>query len=195
MSLRTETHQVANGRRRATRAIVLQSLQSIPCFVFRKVIVKVPDSYFDDRTDETWGGLGVASTMDEHAFDYEPLGYAMMTVEQFLGGAIHDNGMLIVPDEATMSGQVEPVVKEFLQVDSRNRRQYFDTIPDWTPQKEDLFCLMIAPDDYIFMECVGKTGSSLMSDFGAKYVFNQKFNLDFIPNLDEGKIEDMPALK
>ena len=189
MSLRIETNLIANGRRRASRQIVLQSLQSIPAYAFRKVIKPVPNGVFAERTNETWGGLGVASNADEHAFDYEPLGFAMMTIEQFIGGAIHDNGMLIVPDEVTMAGQVEPY-DPLLKGAER-----VDKIPDWQPKKDDLFCMLLGKDDYLYMECVGKTGSSMMADFGAKYVFNQKFNLEFLPAFDESKLADVSPLE
>ena len=190
MSLRSETNQVANGRRLACRSIVLQSLQSIPCFVFRKVILPVPNSQFADRTDETWGGLGVTSDLrfDEHAFDYEPLGHAMMAQEQFIGGAVHDGGMLIQPDEITMAGQVEPYY-----IESKGRERLVN-IPGWQVKSGDLFCLLLGKDNYLYFECVGRTGSSIMADFGVKYVFNQKFDLDFLPAFDESKIDDVSPL-
>ncbi|WP_410472117.1 hypothetical protein ACGTJS_11085 [Faucicola mancuniensis] len=188
MSIRQEPHLVANGRRLASRAIVLQSLQSIPAYAFKRVIVPITDSFFDNRTDETWAGLGVASNADEHAFDYEPLGFAMVTIEQFIGGSIHDNNMIVTTDEVMIAGQVEPY---YPNLKGRDRLLQ---IPEWQPKKGDLFCLLLASDDYIYMECVGRTGSSIMADFGAKYVFNQKFNLDFLPVFDESKLDDVGAL-
>ena len=191
MSLRVETTLVADGRRLASRSIVLQSLQSIPCFAFRKVILPVPNSTFENRTDETWGGLGVSSDvkMDEHAFDYEPLGHAMLTIEQYIGGAVYDNNMLIQPDEISMAGQIEPY-----DINLKGRERLVN-IPTWKPKKTDIFCLMLAEDSYIYMECVGRTGSSMMADFGVKYVFNQKFDLDFLPAFDESKIDDKSPLE
>lgn len=190
MSLRVETHLVADGRRLASRSIVLQSLQSIPAFAFRKVILPIPNSKFTNRADETWGGLGVSSDIieDEHAFDYEPLGHAMMTVEQFIGGAVHDGGMLIQPDEVSMAGQVEPYD---INLTGRERLQ---NIPTWQPKTGDLFCMLLGEENYLYMECVGRTGSSMMADFGVKYVFNQKFDLPFLPAFDESKIDDKSPL-
>lgn len=190
MSLRIETHRVADGRRLASRAIVLQSLQSIPAFAFRKVILPVPDSPFANRDDETWGGLGVASgvMMDEHAFDYEPLGHAMLTCEQFIGGAVYDNNLIIQPEDITMAGQVEPY-----NINLHGRERLVN-IPDWIPKVSDLFCLLLAEDNFIYMECVGRTGSSMMADFGVKYVFNQKFDLNFLPAFDESLIDDVSPL-
>ncbi len=188
MSIRQEPHLVANGRRIASRSIVLQSLQSIPAYAFKRVIVPITDSFFDNRTDETWAGLGVASNADEHAFDYEPLGFAMMTIEQFIGGAILDNDLAITTDEVMIAGQIEPFNPNL------KGRERLMQMPDWKPKKGDLFCALLAKDDYLYFECVGRTGSSIMSDFGAKYVFNQKFNLDFLPIFDESKLKDVKAL-
>lgn len=188
MSIRQEPHLVADGRRLASRAIVLQSLQSIPCYAFRRVIVPVSHSHFDNRTDETWGGLGVASNMEEHAFDYEDLGFAMMTIEQFIGGAILDNDLVVSPDEVMIAGQIEPFKPNL------KGRERLMQMPAWKPKKGDLFCALLGKDDYLYFECVGRTGSSIMSDFGAKYVFNQKFNLDFLPVFDESKLKDVKAL-
>lgn len=184
MSLHQKTYKTFDGRRLASRAIVLQSMQSIPCYCFRKEIIKVPNSAFDERLDETWGGLGVASDADEHAFDYVSLGHAMMTVERFMGGYVHDGDGLVVPDEIAIMGLVEPY-----DIDLKGRER-LQNVPEWTPKKGDVFCMLLDEDNYIYLECVGRTGSSLVSDFGAKYVFNQKFDLDFIGALDETNIVD-----
>lgn len=188
MSLRIETKLVADGRRLASRAIVLQSLQSMPCYAFRRVILPVTDSHFTHRTHETWGGLGVASDLDEHAFDYEALGHCMVAIEHFLGGTIHDNGLLIQPDEVSMTGQVEPYNPKL------KGTERLKNLPDWQPQKGDLFCLLLGQDNYLYMECIGKMGTSLMADFGVRYAFNQKFNLDFLTTFDETQLTDRSPL-
>lgn len=188
MTLRIETKLIADGRRLASRSIVMQSLGSIPCYAFRKVILPVPDSQFGNRTDETWGGLGVASSADEHAFDYEPLGHAMMTMEAFIGGGVHDGNVFIQPDEVTMAGQVEPYD---ITLQGKDRLRY---LPNWAPEVGDLFCMLLAEDNYIYVECVGRTGSSIMSDFGVKYVFNQKYDLGFLPTFDETQLADISPI-
>lgn len=188
MSLHQKTYATFDGRRLASRAVVLQSMQSIPCYCFRKEMVKVPNSTFDERMDETWGGLGVASDTEEHAFDYVALGHAMMTVERFMGGAVHDGNELVVPDEVAVMGLVEPYD---INLKGRERLQ---NAPDWIPKKGDLFCMLLGEDNYIYLECVGRMGATLVADFGVKYVFNQKFDLDFLDAFDESNIADVSSL-
>lgn len=186
MSLRIENTLIADGRRLAVRAIVLQSQSSVPCFAFRRVILPVTHSRFDDRLDETWGGLGVASTADEHAFDYEPLGHCMMVLSEFVGGFAGEFGTNF--DEIPILGQVEPYDITL------THRERLHNLPDWTPKKGDLFCLLLGENSSLYLECVGVIGSSLMGDFGVKYVFNQKFDLDFLDTLDKDFINDIPAV-
>lgn len=186
MSLRIENTLIADGRRLAVRAIVLQSLSSVPCFAFRRVILPAPNSLFDDRLDEVWGGLGVASGADEHAFDYEPLGHCMVVLSAFMGGFVND--FAVGFDDVLTEGQVEPYDIAL------THRERLHQLPNWTPQKGDLFCLLLGENHYLYLECVGKTGTSLMADFGVKYVFNQKFDLNFLDSLDKDFINDVQAV-
>lgn len=186
MSLRQETTLIADGRRLSSRAIVLQSLSSVPCFAFRKVILPVQNSHFDDRLDEVWGGLGVATDMHEHAVDYEALGHCMLMLNNFMGG--YTNDIAVGFDDVLVEGQVEPYD---LNLTHRERLYH---LPNWTPQKGDLFCLLLGEGNYLYLECVGKNGSSLMADFGVKYLFNQKFDLSFLDSLDTDFINDKNAL-
>lgn len=87
-----------------------------------------------------------------------------------------------------MAGQVEPY-----DINLHGRERLVN-IPDWMPKVSDLFCLLLAEDNFIYMECVGRTGSSMMADFGVKYVFNQKFDLNFLPAFDESLIDDVSPL-
>lgn len=189
MSLRIETKLVADGRRLASRAIVLQSLQSIPCYAFRKVILPIPDSEIAERQHETWGGLGFASDFDEHAFEYQDLGHCMIVMEQFMGGAVHDGNQFVDMAEIAVSGQIEPYYPNL------TKSERIKQMPDWTPKKGDIFCLLIGENNYTYLECVGRTGSSMMGDFGVKYAFNQKLDLDFLPQFDENNIVDRTPLE
>lgn len=188
MSLHHKTPIVADGRRQAARAIVLQSMSSLPCFAFAKSIINDPNSAFDRRVDETWGGLGVASDAEEHAFDYEPLGHAMMTMERFMGGMLHDADASVVADEVMVMGLVEPYDHTL------TGRDRLINVPDWTLKKGDLLCILLAADHYIYLECVGRLAQSIMTDFGVKYVFNQKHDLDFLDALDKDNIADISPL-
>lgn len=186
MSLRIENTLIADGRRLSVRAIVLQSLSSVPCFAFRRVILPVDNSVSNNRLDDVWGGLGVASGSDEHAFDYEALGHCMIVLNAYNGGFTGEFGTGF--DDVLIEGQIEPYD---IGLTHRERLQ---NMPDWTPKKGDLFCLLLGENNYLYLECVGKSGSSLMGDFGVKYLFNQKFDLDFLDSLDKDFINDTNAV-
>lgn len=172
MSLRKENTLVAAGQRLSNRIITLRSQSVIPTFVFRRVVLSTTDSA-KARDLDTWSGLGSITDSDEHAIDYEPLGHAMVLVLDSIGGAMHDSGMMIMPDEMSSMALIEPY-DILLQGDDRLRLK-----PDWEPKKNDLVCFMLNGHKE-YHEVTGIMGTSMLAAGTNRYTLAQKFDLDYL---------------
>lgn len=183
MSLRIENELVTNGQRLANRIITLRSQSVIPTFAFRRVVLPVGDST-KDRDRDTWSGLGSVSNSDEHAIDYEPLGHAMVLMLDSLGGAYHDTGMFVLPEEMSSIVLVEPYDIE-LEGDERLKN-----MPNWEPKKGDLFCFMLNGHKE-YHEVTGIMAQAMLASAGKRYAMNQRFDLDYLDAFDESDIKDV----
>lgn len=183
MSLRIENTQVALGQRLSNRIITLRSQAVIPAFAFRRVVLPVGASA-NPRERDTWSGLGAVSDTDEHAIDYEPLGHAMVLILDSLGGAMHDAGMVILPEELTSLALIEPYDIN-LQGDDRLKLK-----PNWEPQKDDLFCLLLNGHKE-YHELTGIMGTSMLASGTNRYALAQRFNLDYLDAFDANAVSDV----
>jgi len=184
MSLRIENTQVTDGQRLNNRIITLRSQSVIPTFAFSRVVTPAKDD--TDRETGTWSGLGTVSNSDEHAIDYEPLGHAMVLMIDSLGGAFHDTGEFVLPEEMSSIVLIEPY-DILLQGDERLKMQ-----PDWSPKKGDLFCFMLN-EHKEYHECTGVMSQSMLASSGKRYALAQRFDLDYLDAFNEDDISDVPA--
>lgn len=184
MSLRIENVLVTNGQRLNNRIITMRSQSVIPTFAFRRTVLKLDANDEEDRRFVTWSGLGTIGDSDEHAIDYEPLGHAMVLILDSIGGAFHDGGMMVMPEELSSLALVEPYD---ITLDDEAR---VDMMPDWTPKIGDLFCFLLNGHKE-YHECTGVTGQSMMAGHGAKYALAQRFDLNYLDAFKEENIADV----
>lgn len=170
-SINPIANSVANGRRRMARQMVLTAVASIPAFVFSKVI---KDTEQGDRASDVWGGLGVMSEEDEHAFDYEKKGFAMVLLDQFTGAALNKGLISVDGADASFMAQIEPFN------DDVDLHKQLENTAGWVPESGDIFCLMISEDFALWVENVGQQGQTLVSDFGVKYLLNKRDDLSYL---------------
>lgn len=183
MSLRIENVQVASGQALANRIITLRSQAVIPCFVFRRMVLPVEGSD-KSRNYDSWLGLGSINDTDEHAIDYTPLGHAMMLIMDSLGGAMHDSGMMVVPDELSAIALIEPY-DIALQGDDRLKMK-----PNWSPQKTDLICLLLNGHKEYY-EVTGIMATSMLPNSTCRYAIAQRFDLDYLDAFDDSAVTDV----
>ena len=183
MSLRIENELVADGQRLANRIITLRNQSVIPTFAFRRSVLPVANSP-NQRDTDTWSGLGTVSNSDEHAINYEPLGHAMVLMLDSLGGAFHDSGNFVLPEEMSSIVLIEPYDIE-LQDDER-----INNMPNWTPSKGDLFCFLLNGHKE-YHEVTGIMGQSMLASAGKRYAMAQRFDLDYLDAFNDAKIEDV----
>jgi len=181
MSLRIENTQVAAGLALSNRIITLRGQNVIPAFAFRRTIRTESD---DEEQDDKWSGLGTVSNSEEHAIDYEPLTHAMIVMVDLLGGAMHDTGTFVLPEELSAIALIEPYDIN-LKGDERLKQK-----PDWTPQKGDLFCLLLNSHKEYY-ECTGIMGKSMLANQGQRYALAQKLDLNYLDAFNEDDIEDV----
>ncbi len=143
------SNQVAEGRRFASRSIVITNLSAIECVVFRREVIPAVAS--EDRDETVWEGGLLLSDGDEHATKYEKQGYAMMLFDKFSGGSIHSDGDDINSGEAVFYAQIEP----FHYEDYESKAQMLRNAPDWKPKKGDIFAMVIDEDLIKWVEVVG----------------------------------------
>jgi hypothetical protein len=161
-------NRVADGRRLASRSIVMTQISSIPCVVWRKKVNPITDGV--EREDESWGGLGVLSESDEHAIEYEQLGLACLLLDRFTGGSVNSSRTLVDSGEESIIAQIEPYI------DGLTGRELLVQLPEWVPKSGDMFGFLIGDDALIWLELVSIMGQSFMSDFGTKYLLNKRDN-------------------
>lgn len=183
MSLKIENTLVAAGQRLANRIITLRSQSVIPAFVFRRVVLSAPDST-NERELDVWAGLGSISDTDEHAIDYEPLGHAMVLVLDSLGGAMHNSGMMILPDEMSSMALIEPY-DILLEGDDRLNLQ-----PNWMPKKVDLICFLLNGHKE-YHEVTGIIGTSMLAAGTFRYALSQRFDLDYLDAFKDDAVADV----
>ena len=164
-------NRVAEGRRVASRSIVLTSQSAVSSYVFRRGVV--PAVAGESREDTVWEGGMVLSDHEEHATEYTEQGYAMVLFDKFSGGSMHSDGDDINSGESILYAQIEP----FNLDDYGSHRKMLVNTPDWKPQKGDVFALVIEEDLIKWVECVGVTGQSLHAQHGETYVLNIRDSL------------------
>lgn len=164
-------NRVAEGRRFASRSIVLSSFSGIQCRVFRREVIPAED---DKERDETiWEGGVVLSDSDAHATEYKEQGYAIMLLDKFSGGSIHSDGEDINSGEAVFYAQIEP----FHYDDYESRALMLRNTPEWKPKKGDIFAMIIEQDLIKWAEVIGVSGQSLHAHHGERYVLNVRDRL------------------
>ena len=183
MTLRIENKLVTDGQALSMRIVTLRNQSAVPTYVFRRKVITVKDSDYE-REDIAWAGLGSVSDSDEHAVDYEPLGHAMVALIDVFGGAMHDSGTFITPEQFSSMALIEPYDIE-LDGDDRIKLR-----PDWQPKKGDLFCFLLN-NHKEYHECVGVVGNSLLVSHGHRYLLNQRFDLEYLDAFNESEIEDI----
>lgn len=183
MTLRVENKLVTDARRLSNRIITLRSLSVIPCFAFRQVVLSLKDMDVD-RQEVTYSGLGAISSSDEHAFDYEPLGHAMVHMIDSLGGAFHDSQTFVTPEEVSSIVLIEPYD---IELEGDDRLKY---APDWEPKKGDLICFLLN-DHKEYHEVTGVLSNSMLATSGKRYMLNQRFDMDYLDAFDEDSIADV----
>ncbi|MDH2636790.1 hypothetical protein QDS01_17925 [Acinetobacter nosocomialis] len=172
--IRKEATRVADGRRMAARSVVITSLSAVDCHVFRRYVEPVNQK--EDRYATVYPGAEVLSSQEEHATRYEEQGYAKILFEHFVGGSMWSDGSGINIGEATIRAQVEPFHIE----DYESIRQMQRNVPDWAPQKGDIFGLIIDENTVKWLECLGATGQTLQGNHGEVYSFNVRDSLEHL---------------
>lgn len=184
MTLNPAVTQVADGRRRAVRSIVMGSLASIPCQVWRKVLIPNQPA---TPTGTGFGWSDVAtSEADAPQYDYEEIGYAYMLIDRFVGAAVLENNSMTDGGEAAFMAQIEPYDPNLT-----NDRERVASIPNWQPKKGDVFALLISADFVSWAEVVGIDGVSLMPDVGKRYTLNKLDSVDHLEPL-RAEYDDRP---
>lgn len=172
MKINPIANRVADGRKRAARAAVLNSIASIPCMVFEKAIEPITDGIA--RKTESWGGLGVLSESDEHAVSYSEKGFAMVLLDRFMGGSISNSGINNEYGDDTALAQIEPFDAD-LQGLARLQQ-----IPDWRIENGDILALLINENLFLWYEMVSPSGQTMMANFGEKYMLNKRDDLAYM---------------
>lgn len=164
-------NRIADGRRFASRSVVVSGLSSIACFVFRRQVI--PAEVGETREETIWEGGQILSEHEQHATEYVEQGHAMMLFDHFTGGSIHSDGDDINSGEALIYAQIEPFNLDDYPVKAKMLRD----VPDWKPTKGDVFGLVISEDLIKWLECVGVSGQSAHTQYGERYVLNIRDSL------------------
>lgn len=176
------SNRVAEGRKHASRAVVVSSLSSVSAFVFRREISPVKDG--EGRYDTIYEGGLVLSDIDDHAVEYKEQGHAIVLFDHITGGSIHSDGDDTNIGEEVFYAQIEPIHFS----DYGKRAQMLKNVPDWKPIKGDIFALVVSQDIIKWVEVLGISGQSLHSHYGERYVLNVRdrlMHLDPFKNHEE----------
>lgn len=173
MSFSPILQKVADGRRMAARSIVLSHLGSIPCQVWRKKIIAASVSHAD-RHEEVFQGIAVLSDSDDHAFEFEQIGYAKLLLDGFTGTIISNNRSMVDNDSESYIGQIEPYEPDI------EAYQRVISLPNWQVKSGDLFALLLSEYVILWLEVVSPLGQTLIADFGTKYILNKRDELAYI---------------
>lgn len=164
-------NRVAEGRRFASRSIVITNLSAIECLAFRREILPAEDN--KSREETIWEGGILLSEHEEHATEYKEQGYAMLLLDKFSGGSIHSDGDDINSGETMFYAQIEP----FHYADYESKAQMLRNTPDWKPKKGDIFAMMVSEGLIKWVEVIAVKGQSLHAQHGESYVLNIRDSL------------------
>jgi len=170
MTISTVVNQVANGRRLAARQVVMNTLGTIPCQVWRKRVVQ-NDPATPTATGLSWNSI-VLNEQDEPDYEYDEIGYAYLLLDRFTGANVFDNNSMVDGADAAVMAQIEPYSDTLT-----DKRQQVLQVPVWMPKIGDLFALLIQPELILWLELVDITGQGMVSDFGKKYILNKRDDL------------------
>lgn len=170
--------QVADARRIAARHMVMNAPAAIPCQVYRKHVF-INDPATPTATGLTWNGAALTN-QDEPEYYYEPVGFAYLLVDRFVGGMMLDNNTMTESGEVAVLAQIEPY-----DPDLTNMRERALRVPEWLPAEGDVFELLIAGGLVRWMEVVEINGSSFVGDFGKKYTLNNADIPEMAPFMTE----------
>lgn len=164
--------KVLDGRKRMIRRMVLTTTAAIPALVYAKVIAPMPDGA--DRTQASWGGLGVMAEDDEHDFDYVEKGFAMVLLDNFTGAALNKGLIGVDSAEASFMASIEPFKHD------EDVFKQLENLTGWHPESGDVMCLLISENYALWVENVGQQGQTLVGDFGTKYLLNKRDDLAYL---------------
>ena len=164
-------NRVAEGRRFASRSIVITNLSAIECLAFRREILPAEDN--KSREETIWEGGILLSEHEEHATEYKEQGYAMLLLDKFSGGSIHSDGDDINSGETMFYAQIEP----FHYADYESKAQMLRNTPDWKPKKGDIFAMIVSKGLIKWVEVIAVKGQSLHAQHGESYVLNIRDSL------------------
>lgn len=181
--LNSAVNRVANGRHLAARRVVMNTLGSIPCQVWRKRIVYSNPADAHSPIDPLSFEANALSIQDEPNYEYDHLGFAYVLADKFNGGVIHKNNSMNNPSDLTLTVQIAAY-----NADLETLTEQINEIPNTQFQEGDLLALMIYEGFIVWFEIVGIPGQTLMSDFGKKYVLNRRDELGIDPVLSEVKL-------
>lgn len=176
-------NRVADGRRLATRRVVMNSPASIPCIMYRKTTLYANPVSAEEPVDELSFEALSLSKQDEPEYKYDDLGTAWLLMDKFNGGVIHKNNSMINPSDITILAQLEPY-----DLEQPTPHAQISNIPAWLPQEGDLVGAMIYGETIIWFEVTGISGQTLMSDFGKKYMLNRRDDLPMSPFEEEREL-------
>lgn len=160
------SNRVADGRRHASRSIVITNLSALSSFVYRRKVIEAVEGESRETTLHN-GGISL-SDFEEHAIEYVDQGFAIVLMDHFTGGSIHSDGEDINSGEAVFYAQIEPIYFD----DYGKRIDMLKNVPDWKPKKGDVFALVVAEDLIKWVEVVGVSGQSMHAHHGERYILN-----------------------
>lgn len=175
MAINPIATRIANGRYIAARQIVLSSLSSLDCIVFKRVIDEVATSHGNDREAFIYGDeIEKLSDGDEHAFSYQPKGYAKLLLDKYAGGHIHKDWQEADGEDNTFYGQIEPY--------SPDKNQQDNTLapPEWQINNNDILAIAFRGQVVMYFEVVGMIAQSLGASFGVKYKLNKRDDFAYL---------------
>lgn len=178
MALNEAVNRVANGRRLATRRIVMNTLASIQAQVWRKEVVYRNDDDAKPKNKLSFEALAV-SQQDEPNYTYKDIGFAYVLFDKFNGGYIHKNYSLNNPTDIAIMAQIEAYDADYTEL-----KDQIMNMPDLDFKDGDLLGLMIYDGFMLWFEIVGISGQTMMADFGTKYILNRRDDLKLPPMSD-----------
>jgi hypothetical protein len=170
MTISPVVSQVADGRRLAARQLVMNTLGTIPCQVWRKRVI-YNDPATPTQTGLSWSAISL-SEQDEPDYEYDPIGYAYTLLDRFTGANVLRNNSMVDGADVAIMAQIEPYDEAVA-----SKRQQVMQVPAWLPKQGDVLALLIMPEIVLWLEVVDIMGASMVSDFGKKYVLNKRDDL------------------
>lgn len=176
--------KITNGRHIGARHIVLTSLSSLDCIVFKKVIDNIHSKNNINERDAFIYGDEVEklSSSDEQAFSYEEKGFARLLFDRYAGGALHKGFEFADGEENTFYGQIEPYQLEL------GVRENVINLPHWRIESNDVLAVAIDGNVIAYYEVVGTQGQSIADEYGIKYKLNKRDDIDYL--FDDIDIEE-----